>query len=283
MKVAITGARGFIGSNLVRYLNSKDIATVSISRGDVGPRGAQHHCLDVTSPSSRNILTQVLENCDGIVHTVGLAHKNSTSPTDGNFHQVNVRSAEIIADAAVAAKLSKVVLLSSIKAVADTSRIDEQGKPIPLNDSSSPRPVDDYGRSKLIAEDAVIRRLKETSTQSVILRPPLVYGIGQKGNLESVFKLMKKLVLLPVVVPHFGNMRSMISVDNLCDAIVSILHAAPISSGRYFLSDMELSTQDLFKAIGDAHGRRVFVVRCPTELMGLLSRIFGTESKWQKL
>lgn len=268
MRVAVTGAGGFIGSTLIKRLRADGIQTIEISRRPGNMQPGTIGALDVTQDKQQDKLVDVLETIDVVVHTVGLAHLPGSRANQRReeFYKINIGAAEIVANACKHAGVSKLINISSVKALADSSSVDKTGSPVRLTDSDRPHPVDDYGRSKLRAEDLLEEILEPTQTRVFTLRPPLVYGVSQKGNLARLFNMLQAVKPFPFLCPDLGNSRSMLSVNNLCDAIMKVMVNEHCEGGRYLLSDVDISTLELIRAIGSAVNTPVYRIPSPNSL-----------------
>jgi nucleoside-diphosphate-sugar epimerase len=182
-----------------------------------------------------------------VVHLAGLAHvtsERSEAKTDKKYLRINAEGSRKLAEQCAASGVKHFVFLSSCHAVAAES--DQV-----LTDRTNPHPATAYGRSKLAAEEAIKSALADSGCAWTILRPPLVYGLGNKANFGLLVKLVKTGLPLPLASAR--NRRSFIYVGNLVDLIVTCL-GNPKAFGKTFLpSDEEdVSTPQLIRAIAHA-------------------------------
>ncbi|MFC2125945.1 NAD-dependent epimerase/dehydratase family protein [Bacteroidota bacterium] len=241
--VLITGITGFIGSNLVKYLNkSSNINVFGQSRD---PDRAKEIFGDMIRLCVRDVSSDWLDenNINTIVHLAGIAHDIKGKYKEKDYYHVNFEATRDLYSRFLASSTSsKFIFLSSVKAVADTCEDI-------LDESVEPEPVTPYGKSKLEAEKAILHGIK-TGKQAYILRPAMVYGPGNKGNLNLLYRFVKSG--LPYPLAAFENKRSFLSVHNLC-FIVDSLIMQHVPSGIYHLSDgNDLSTNELVDIIGEA-------------------------------
>ncbi len=281
MRVAVTGASGLVGSAVCKYLTQTGHDVVAISRDPDALDSVLKISLDVVACDQLEQLCDALLGCEAVIHTVGVAHESSDFADVTDFLRVNVGSAEKIARASLHANVKLLIYLSSVKAVGEESSLDSRGDPVPLTDESTPRPQDLYGKSKLEAEETIARTLEDSGVNFVSLRPPLVYGAGQKGNLVRLFRIIATRIPLPLA--SVKNKRSLISVNNLADAIETIVSCAEIKPGRYFVTDASLSLPELIRAIGSALKVNVLLLPFPVPLLSLVTKLVGQSKTFNKL
>ena len=245
MRVLITGAAGFIGGSLCGRLRDVGHEVTACSRSRVEQPGIFYVRSPELGPESD--WSGALTNVDAVVHLAGLAHVTSEKPdaeADEKYLRINAEGSRNLAKQCAHAGIKHFVFLSSCHAVAAES--DDV-----LTDQTRPQPVTAYGRSKLAAEEAIKSVLADSDCAWTILRPPLVYGPGNKAN----FGLLVKLVQtgLPLPLASVRNRRSFIYVENLVDLIANFL-GNPKAFGKTFLpSDGEdLSTAELIEKIARA-------------------------------
>jgi nucleoside-diphosphate-sugar epimerase len=220
MNITITGASGFVGTNLIKYLSSFEIKKLSVRYQD-------KQKID-------------LEDADAVVHLSGKAHdlKNVSKPQD--YYDANFELTKQLYDAFLKSNVSKFIFISSVKAAADS--VDGI-----LMEEQTPNPATHYGKSKLMAEEYIRSQPLPEEKSYYILRPCMIHGPGNKGNLNLLYQFVKKGIPYPLAA--FENQRSFLSVENLCFIIKELLEQ-DIPSGIYNLSDDEaLSTNELVKEI----------------------------------
>lgn len=261
MKVLVTGANGFVGSALVDYLRAREDAVIAATRAP------SENAVSVGDITGATDWSAALAGCDAVVHVAARVHqmKEQAENAEALYRQTNVEGTVNLARQAVAAGVRRFVFLSSIKAMGEAGHFAEA---MPC------RPEDAYGRSKREAEEALLKLSVETGLEVVILRLPLVYGPGVKGNFLSLMGIVKKGLPLP-----FGavrNARSLLYLGNLLDVIALCL-AHPAARGRIYLpSDgAEVSTAQLIRAIASAMGRKTTLIPVPTSLMLTAAGMLG--------
>jgi nucleoside-diphosphate-sugar epimerase len=250
--VLMSGINGFVGRNLHSSLLQRGHEVWGISRNATGKSQCNWkyvlghgHCSDVW------------------IHLAGKAHdihgKSDLAAYDAANYELTCR----FFDAFCKSDANVFIFMSSVKAVADKV----EGV---LKESDVPSPQTPYGVSKLKAEKYLLDQLPE-GKKVYILRPCMIHGPGNKGNLSLLFKLVKKGIPWPLAA--FENKRSFLSIDNLCVVIDRLLQGQ-VDSGVYHLADDEsLSTNDLISLMGEAIGREVRLCYIPPALIRIMARI----------
>lgn len=265
-QVLITGATGFIGSVLHATLQGRAVRRAlrkpaaealpgDIIIGDIDP--------DTDWGAA-------LAGVDCVVHLAARTHVMKEAATDplAAYRRINVETTRHLAQQAVAAGVRRFVFLSSIKVNGEATL----GHP--FTEAGAPAPQDAYGITKREAED-VLRDIAGRSTMElVILRPPLVYGPGVKGNFLRLLQLIARGIPLPLA--SVDNRRSLIHVTNLADAILTCIDA-PAAAGKTFLvSDGEdISTPDLIRKLAASMDKSPRLLPCPVPLLELGAMLVG--------
>ncbi len=276
----MTGASGFIGGAVLCRLNRE---------GAVAARGTvRRHPLNIPASIELAVVgdlgpqtnwTHALEGVDAVVHTAARVHVMRESALDplAEFRRVNVSGTLALARQAAAAGVSRFVFISSVKVNGEGT---VPGRPYTATDG--PAPVDPYGVSKLEAEQGLFEVTGETQMRVSIIRPVLVYGPGVKGNFLTLMRWVHKGIPLPLGAIH--NQRSLVSLENLIDLIVTCLDH-PAAPGRVFMvSDGEdLSTTALIRRVAAALGRPARLVPVPAAGLLALARVLGKGDVAQRL
>lgn len=263
MKILITGVSGFIGRNLVDYLTKdKQFTIYGATRN---PERCTKLFGDKISGSTKSVTAEYLNQngIETIIHLAGIAHDMSGRYRDEDYFKVNFDQTRELYDAFNHSAASNFIFISSIKAAVDftTEAIDETIKP---------NPVTPYGKSKLQAEDYLQTHSKEGKSY-FILRPCMVYGPGNKGNLNLLYKFIKRSI--PYPLGAFTNRRSFLYIENLIFIIHTLMSQA-VPSGIYHLSDGEyLSTNDVVKIIGEGANKPVSIWRLSRSMVHFFAKM----------
>lgn len=252
--VYLTGSSGFLGRNLQRLLRERgDYRIVTVGRRD---RDHTYESLELSARSLQGSL----------IHLAGIAHDLKGSVGDRSYDEVNVNLTDRVFRTFLESDLSLMIFISSVKAVAEDSTV-------PLRENHAPRPSSPYGRSKLSAERILGSVTLPENKRVVILRPAMIHGPGNKGNLNLLFEVVR--LGLPYPFAAFTNARSFASVDNVCFVIDQILRGQ-LASGTYNVADDEpLSTNRVVEVLSGALGRPVLMWKIPRFVMQQAARLGG--------
>ena len=266
MKILVTGASGFIGRHLISTLIARGEQVVAVSRYQPAPAVNIEWKLAPELDGHTDWMP-LLSGCDAVVHLAGVAHRRVTDRNEYavELQRVNVDATARLYAAACECGISRFVFVSSLAAV--TSR--SIGA---VNAGTPPCPTNLYGQSKLAAEEALAGLEKHGGIPLTVLRPPVIYGAGNPGNMERIFRLIRSG--LPLPFGSLRNRRSFLYVGNLCDVIHRCLVAPAPVTGPYLLSDnRDLSTPELIQLIAGACGRRARLWPFPASLWRLVARL----------
>lgn len=237
MIISITGQTGFVGQNLTNYFRANGYLLLNLPRNFLN-----------------DLAVSTMKDSDVIIHLAGKAHdlKNHSNPW--SYFEVNTLMTQRVFDIFLQSKASVFIFFSSVKAVAD--QIDGV-----LTEDAEPNPKTDYGKSKFWAEE-YIKSKCPPSKRVYILRPCLIYGHGNKGNLKLLFSLINKNIPWPL--GKFQNLRSVISIHNVCFILNEIIQNKNIPSGIYNLSDDDpISTNEIFSIISSAINKKPIILKTP--------------------
>jgi nucleoside-diphosphate-sugar epimerase len=245
-KIFLTGANGFVGKNLSSFLIKSNI--FSISNFD------------------KKLNYFDLSNLDVVVHLAGKAHDLKKINSSDEYYQVNTELTKKVFDSFLNSDAKVFIVLSSVKAVAD--ELSET-----LKEDYQPNPITHYGKSKLLAEQYILSKNIPFGKRVYILRPCMIHGPGNKGNLNLLYKIISKG--FPWPLGAFENKRSFCSIDNLCFIIQELIENQDIPSGLYNVADDEpLSTNDLIKLIANSLGKSPVIWNVPKSIINFLAK-FG--------
>jgi len=280
MKILVTGASGFVGSNLIEYLNDKEcygvVALIRSSRNLHSGLNVEYRYFDL---DDQNISQMDLSDIDVIVHCAGRAHvmKDLAKDPLAEFRAVNVESTLNLARQAAEAGVKRFIFLSTIKVLGENTVL---GKPFTNDDKLEPQ--DPYSVSKAEAEIGLREIGSNPSMDIVIIRPPLVYGKGVKGNFSSLLKLVTLAIPLPLGA--IENRRSLVSVENLVDLIVTCLDHPNAKNKSFLVSDdRDFSTPELLSMIAKSGGHNPWIFRCPQILLLMFLQLLGKSSVCERL
>lgn len=245
--IFLTGSSGFVGTNLQSYLSS-GFQFKNYNRGET-----------------------VVVKEDIVIHLAGKAHDTKNVAQPEEYYQVNTELTKKIFDAFMHSTARVFITLSSVKAAADLVH----GV---LTEEVVPNPQTHYGKSKLLAEQYILAQPLPPGKRVYIIRPCMIHGPGNKGNLNLLYKVVSKN--LPWPLATFNNQRSFCSIENLCFVINELIRREDIPPGIYNVADDEaLSTNDLIRAIAESLGRQPKLLSLPTNLIQTLARL----GDWLKL
>ena len=267
MNILITGIHGFVGSNLVLALKG-------------------HHSLyglDIIAPEKEGVVKtfawkdieptsfpmQLLPKFDAIIHLAGKAHDTKNQSASQVYFDINTGLTQKIFDFFLESSAKKFIFFSSVKAAADSVVGDM------LTEDVKPTPVGPYGESKIAAEEYILSKLRsehgelkvamQRDKQVYILRPCMIHGPGNKGNLNLLYNVVKKGIPWPL--GDFENKRSFTSIDNLCYVVEGLL-TKDVASGIYHMGDDEaLSTNELIALMCEAMGKKPHIWKMNRKMM----------------
>jgi len=245
MRIAITGASGFVGVNVQKYLK------VSYA---------------IKKMSIRYICNQKLEiDTDAVIHLAGKAHDLKKVSNPKEYYESNFELTKQLFDAFLESKAEVFVFMSTVKAVADT--VNDT-----LTESVVPNPKTHYGIAKHLAEEYVLSKELPIGKRVYILRPCMIHGPSNKGNLNLLYKLVAKG--FPWPLGAFNNQRSFLSIENLCFVIKEIIENKKIPSGIYNVSDDNtLSTNELITLISCSLNKKNNIWSIPSFYIRGLARV----------
>ena len=272
MNILITGVHGFVGSNLVKALSKEHTI----------------YGLDIIDPIKDGVKFSfkwedldkegLIPDVDAIIHLAGKAHDTKNQAKADVYFQVNTELTKIICDYFWRSSAKKFIFFSSVKAAAD--RVEGEY----VDENVIPSPKGPYGESKIAAERYIINKVAdldahklelphEQQKQTYILRPCMIHGPGNKGNLNLLYGVVKKGIPWPLGA--FENKRTFTSIDNLCYIIGGLL-SKNVESGIYNINDDEaVSTNELIEIICEALGKKAHIWRIPCGFMEAVARLGG--------
>jgi nucleoside-diphosphate-sugar epimerase len=260
MRILISGSTGFVGKNLTAYLAEQGYDDIQ--------------SLDLRSDWN----LKLAEGVEAIIHLAGKAHdlKNVSDPEA--YYQVNFHLTKMLYDEFTRSSATLFIFMSSVKAAADSIT----GK---LEEGFVPKPETHYGKSKLLAEQYIQSKPLPSGKFYIILRPCMIHGPGNKGNLNELYKFAKKGIPYPLAA--FKNRRSYLSVQNLCYVIDQLLRKDLTDSGIYHLADdKSLSTTEVFSLLSHSMDKKATLWNVPIpgiKFMAYLGDVFRLPLNTERL
>jgi len=280
-KILVTGASGFIGQALCSELIKLNLMVCgTVRNSDSLSVSNDFECISVGDINSETNWKNALEKVDCIIHCAGRAHVMNGKKVLDSYRLINTEGSKRLAEQATEAGVKRLVFLSSVKVNGESTGDPNSNKVFTNYDI--PNPQDYYAISKFEAEEALREIASRTGLEVVVVRLPLVYGHGVKGNLNSLMKLINYSMPLPFSL--INNQRSLIGIDNLVNFLIHCIEH-PYAPGKTFLvSDGEdLSTPDLIKLITSSMGRRARLFPFPPPFLKLLGTILGKKKEINRL
>lgn len=244
MNIIITGATGFVGKNLSKFLKEKG-----------------HHI----SPLSLRKAWELDQNAEAIIHLAGKAHDTKNISIEKEYFEINTELTKKLFKEFLNTTVQDFIYFSSVKATADTvERF--------LDENHKSNPQTPYGKSKLLAEEYLLSQKLPENKRLFIIRPCMIHGPGNKGNLNLLYKFVQKGIPYPLAA--FENKRSFLSIDNLNFLILEMLSNKNVGSGIYnFADDEVLSTNELVKLIANTSGKKEKLWKISSKLISATAKM----------
>lgn len=289
MKILVTGANGFVGKALCASVLEKghglrkalrhSSGPVPAIQNDVKEKSTESDVAYVESIGCDTEWSQALEQVDVVIHLaarVHVMHENANDPL-AEFRRVNAEGTEHLARSAAASGVRRLVYVSSIKVNGE-----ETSDGHIYSEKDIPAPLDPYGSSKWEAEQLLQRVAQETGMEIVIVRPPLVYGAGVKGNFAQMMRVIARGLPLPLA--SVRNKRDLVYVGNLVDALIVCATHPAAAGNTYLISDGEpVSTPELLGRLALALGVTPHTFHFPPALLKLAGRLVGRSAQLERL
>lgn len=245
--ITITGTSGFVGQNLIQYLKLKNykINPLSLRKND---------WKNNFDPNSTTI-----------IHLAGKAHDTKNTSAANEYFEINTELTKQLFDLFLQSDAKDFFYFSSVKAVADSV----EGT---LTENVIPNPKTPYGKSKFDAEKYILSREIPAYKRVFILRPCMIHGPGNKGNLNLLYKIVSKGIPWPL--GDFENKRSFLSIENLCFVINELLENKNIESGVFNLADNQaISTNELIVLIANATNKNIRIWKISKKMIVFIAKI----------
>lgn len=263
MNILITGINGFVGSNFTEKWKGHHILLYGLDI-NLSPKDG------VKAIYGWDQLAEIPET-DAIVHLAGKAHDTKNRSEAAEYFAVNTGLTQKIFDYFLESNAKKFIFFSSVKAAADS---------VPgevLTEDVIPAPVGPYGESKIRAEEYIKAKMQEPRARTkdiYILRPCMIHGPGNKGNLNLLYNVVSKGIPWPLGA--FDNRRSFCSIDNISFVVEQLIVRENIESGIYHVGDDEpLSTNELIRLISESVGKKSHIWKLPKGFMGAAASLGG--------
>ena len=252
--IVITGISGFIGANLAPFLKESEESIVGVSRNSFGDR-----------ISYEELNLDLLNKSKTLIHLAGKAHDLKKVSLEQDYVSSNTELTKDIFNTFLESKCETFIYMSSVKASADTVQNI-------LTENILPNPITSYGKSKLAAENYLLSKTISKSKRLYILRPCMIHGPMNKGNLNLLYNFVSSRVPWPLGA--FNNQRSYCSVENLLFIIKELIENKAIQSGIYNVwDDKPMSTNKVILLIAKSLERNHLILKFPVNLVRLLSRL----------
>lgn len=239
--IYITGSSGFVGTSFINFWIRDNVR--------VSSRGQESN----------------IDDAEVVIHLAGKAHDLKKTSLPDEYYQVNTELTKRVFDAFLSSNAKVFITLSSVKAIAD----EVKGE---LTEDFHPNPITHYGKSKLLAEQYIFSKLIPDGKRVYVLRPCMIHGPGNKGNLNLLYKLVSKNIPWPLGA--FENKRSFCSIDNLMFIIKELIERDDIPSGIYNVADDDaLSTIELIKLIAQSQNRKPKIWKISKSFIELIAKI----------
>lgn len=277
MNILVTGSTGFIGRRLCSRLAAEGYLLRCAVRSLAKVQADDRICVGDIGPETR--WKEGLNGIDAVVHTAAGTHvmaEQAVDPLD-EYRRINVHGTLNLARQAAEAGVRRFVFLSSIKVNGERTLSDS-----PFTPDDVPAPEDPYGISKHEAEQGLQQLAQQTGIDVVIIRPPLVYGPGVKGNFARMIRLVEKGIPLPL--GSIRNQRSLVGLDNLVDLIVTCIDHPEAANQIFLAGDGEdVSTPELLRGLAKAMDKPVRLIPVPAEVLMFGATLLRKKAVAQRL
>lgn len=253
-KILITGANSYIGTSFEKWVK----------------QWQKNYLVDTVDMIDGTWREKSFSGYDVVFHVAGIAHVSTDPNMEDLYYKVNRDLTIETAKKAKAEGVKQFIFMSSIIVYGDSSHINHKRV---IDKNTVPEPSNFYGKSKLQAEEGIIP-LQDENFNVVVIRPPMIFGKGSKGNYPKLAKMAQKLPIFPNV----KNERSMLHIDNLCEFIRLMI--VNEERGIFFPQNREyVGTSELVKFVAEAHGKRIVLTRIFNPLLKFMGCFAGQVNK----
>lgn len=275
MKILVTGATGFVGSQLLKELKTKQYDVIGTSRRSVQ---AESDLVNIGNISEQTDWSTTLVGCDVVVHTAGRAHMMNDQADDklAEFRRVNRDATLKLARDAHAAGVKHFIFISSIGVNGNITKNEA------FTEASTPNPTSDYAISKLEAELALCNEFSNTSMAITVIRPALICGENAPGNIRRLLRLVESGIPLPF--KGIKNKRGMVSLNNVVSFIIACIEN-PLSQNELFLlADIDKpTTEGIVRSFAAGMNKPARIVWFPSSILKAGLKIIKKESLYEQL
>jgi len=260
--ILVTGASGFIGKPLIKQFLKEGHKVIGLVRKKSNYFNSNLYEDFLIKDIAEDFSNSKFKKIDIIIHLAAITHSKYRNYNE--YKKTNVSGIKNIIDFGIKSNVKKIIMISSIK-VNGEGFIDNK---IKYSENSPLNPKDAYGFSKLESEKILIKQCIKNNISYIILRPSLVYGAGVKGNLLNLMKYIDKGIPLPLLSSN--NKRSMLSLNNLINAIIIALYNKQAHNNIFLVSDdISISTEDLYVAIAEKLNKKLYTIKINKILLKL--------------
>lgn len=246
--ILITGHTGFLGKNITNHLIKNNFKNIDF--------------LGRTTPINYSNISIIEQEI--IIHLAGLAHDLDKKFIEKDYYEANYLLTKQLYDLFLKSKITKIFIFVSTVAV--VNKVDTIFK-----EENKTNPTSFYGKTKLLAENYILENIPQDK-KVYILRPTMIHGNGNKGNLTLLYNLIKKGI--PYPLGNFNNNRSFIGIDNFNYILLKIIENKNLKSGIYHLADDEtIDTKDIIHIINEVQNKKVKIIKIPKFIIFILAKL----------
>ncbi len=271
MKILLTGASGFVGQAVLKTAQKSELQIRPVFRSMESAKG-QLDAVTLSTIDGTTDWAKALQGVEVVIHAaarVEIVREEDIDP-HAEYRRVNLELTLNLARQAAAVGVRRFIFISSIKVNGETTMPNSK-----FTAEDTPSPEDDYGLTKAEAEVHLKQLAQETGMEVTIIRPPLIYGLGVKGNFASLISCVRSGFPLPLRGLHY-NRRSLVGIDNLVDLILVCADHPKAANQTFLVSDGEdLSTTDLLTKIGKAIGQPARLLWVPPSVISFMAGMLG--------